>query len=69
MEAYNLDEQTLIEKIRLLPPEKMTEVFDFVEFLHQKTSSLELIHSASQLSEQAFARIWENPLDAEYDNL
>lgn len=69
MEAYNLEEQTLIEKVRLLPPEKMAEVFDFVEFLHHKASSFELVKSASQLSEQSFSKVWDNALDAEYDKL
>jgi hypothetical protein len=31
-------EQTLLEKIRQLPPDKQQEVLDFVESLQQKTS-------------------------------
>ena len=31
-------ESDLLETLRLLPPEKRSEVFDFVEFLHQRNS-------------------------------
>lgn len=30
-------EQTVVEKLRALPPEKQQEVLDFAEFLEQKT--------------------------------
>ncbi len=33
MRSAAVDEQELIEKIRTLPPEKMAEVEDFVDFL------------------------------------
>ena len=32
-------EQAVIEKLKILPPEKQQEVLDFVEFLGQKGSS------------------------------
>ena len=58
----------LIEKIRALPPEKIAEVVDFVEFLaHRDDRSL--VEAASRISEPAFTAIWDNPDDAEYDNL
>lgn len=37
-----LNDQTLIEKIHTLPPEKVSEVLDFVEFLTQKQEALRL---------------------------
>ena len=33
----SLDE-SFLERLRRLPPEKMREAIDFVEFLHQKTA-------------------------------
>lgn len=33
-------EQTVLEKLRSLPPEKQQEVLDFVEFLQQKSRVL-----------------------------
>jgi len=34
-------EQTVVEKLKTLPPEKQREVLDFVEFLQNKTGASE----------------------------
>lgn len=60
---------TLIEKIRILPPEKLVEVEDFVDFLRQREEDRRLTRSAAKLSEAAFQKVWDNPDDAEYDQL
>jgi hypothetical protein len=62
-------EQELLEKIRRLAPERVAEVEDFVDFLRQRDEERGLTQAASQLSEAAFAKIWENPDDADYDRL
>ena len=36
MQIQSLTEQSLIEKIHQLPPEKVNEVMDFVEFLAER---------------------------------
>jgi len=63
------DEQQLLEKIRRLPPERVAEVEDFVDFLRGRDEEERLTRAASQLSEAAFAQVWENPDDADYDRL
>ncbi len=60
---------TLIEKIRSLPPEKAAEVEDFVDFLRQRSEENRLSQAAAKLSEEAFAEVWDNPEDAVYDEL
>ena len=60
---------TLIEKIRSLPPEKAAEVEDFVDFLRQRSDENRLSQAAAKLSEEAFAEVWDNPEDAVYDKL
>ncbi len=60
---------TLIEKIRILPPEKLVEVEDFVDFLQQREEDRHLTRSATKLSEAAFHKVWDNPDDADYDQL
>jgi hypothetical protein len=60
---------TLIEKLRILPPEKLIEVEDFVDFLQQREEDRRLIRSVTKLSEAAFQKVWDNPDDAEYDQL
>lgn len=63
-----MQDKELLEKIRALPPDKIAEVVDFVNFLANREDLL-LVDAASRLSEPAFAAVWNNPDDAEYDNL
>jgi len=63
-----MQDQELIEKIKALPPDKIAEVVDFVDFLAHRDDRL-LVEAASRISEPAFAAVWDNPDDAEYDEL
>jgi hypothetical protein len=62
-------EQDLIEKIRRLPEDKLAEVEDFVDFLRQRQEEARLAQAVTGASEAAFAKVWDNPDDAEYDRL
>lgn len=62
-------EEELVEKIRRLAPERVAEVEDFVDFLRQRDEERGHTDAAARLSEAAFARVWENPDDADYDRL
>lgn len=62
-------DQSLIDKIRSLPPEKVAEVEDFVDFLKMRGEDRLVTHAATKLSEEAFRQVWDNPDDAEYDRL
>lgn len=63
-------EQVILEKLRSLPPEQVAEVEDFVDFLaHRQTEERSLTQAAGQLAATAFARVWDNPDDADYDRL
>lgn len=61
-------EKILVEKIKVLPPQKVAEVIDFIEFLVQKEEQ-KLANSAMKLSEKAFAKVWDNDEDSVYDEL
>ena len=69
MRDQNVQDQVLIEKIKSLPPEKIAEVEDFVDFLHHRTQDPFLTKAAAELSENAFRKVWNNPLDDDYDRL
>ena len=69
MSTNDVRVQTLIEKIRVLPPDKIVEVEDFVDFLRQRGVDRRLSQAATKLSEAAFAQVWDNPDDADYDQL
>lgn len=68
-EAFDLQEEVLIKKIRALPPERIAEVEDFVDFLRERNEDRRLVEAAGKLSEDAFRKVWDNPDDAEYDQL
>jgi len=60
---------SLDDKLRDLPPEKLAEVEDFVDFLRQKGEDEKLRRAALKMSEPSFRRVWDNPIDAAYDKL
>lgn len=62
-------ETKLMEKIRSLPPDKIMVLEDFIDFLLTRSEDSLLVYNATKLSEAAFAKIWDNPEDAEYDEL
>jgi len=63
-------EQTILAKLRNLPPERLAEVEDFVDFLtRRQAGDHSLTPSASQLAIAAFTLVWNNPADADYDRL
>ena len=62
-------EETLIQKIRSLPPERVAEVEDLVDFLTVRDQDRYFMQAATRLSEDAFRAVWDNADDAEYDHL
>jgi len=62
-------EQVLIEKIKQLPPQRVAEVEDFVDFLRARENDRHRTHAASRASEPSFAAAWENGEDAAYDGI
>ncbi len=63
------DPQSLIEKIRALPVERLDEVEDFVDFIATRAQDRTLVSAATRASEPSFAKIWNNPGDDAYDAL
>ncbi len=69
MQSFSKREQDMIEKIRHLPPHQVWEVEDFIDFLSQRSRNEPTREAFIQLSEAAFARVWDNSEDSAYDNL
>lgn len=65
----SVNDQTLIEKLKTLPPQRRAEVEDFVDFLKSREDEQRLTHAAARASEPAFKAVWDNPEDADYDRL
>ncbi len=62
-------EQILIEKIKQLPPQRLAEIEDFVDFLRTRDDEQRLTQSAAKASEASFAAVWNNDDDAAYDRM
>ena len=63
------NEQAILEKLKSLPPERVAEVEDFVDFLRTRDAEQQLTRAAANASEPAFKTGWDNPEDAAYDAL
>ncbi len=62
-------EKLILAKIRMLPPDKINEVVDFVDFIGQKNRERQLVQAAGKMAEEALKKIWENSEDDVYDHL
>jgi hypothetical protein len=75
------DTKTLMEKIAALPPERIAEIEDFVDFIRLREQERALTRAAAAASVPAgvypraaqnadpWTAIWDNPDDAAYDSL
>lgn len=61
--------ESLIDKIKALPPDHLPEVEDFVDFIAARAQSRALIRAAAATSAPAFDKVWNNPEDDAYDAL
>jgi len=57
-------EQTILEKLRQLPPERLAEVEDFVDFLRSRESERVRTKTAQELSQEKAQVSEEQPLPA-----
>jgi hypothetical protein len=61
--------QAILEKLKQLPPERVAEVEDFVDFLRTRGAEHQLTRAATKAAEPVFTKVWDNPDDAAYDQL
>lgn len=59
----------LLAKLQQLPPQRLAEVEDFIDFLCSREDERALAHVAATAAEPAFTKLWDNPEDAAYDRL
>lgn len=69
MQADQMQEQRVIEKLRQLVPEQMLLVENFIDSLKAQNSDAAITLAAAKLSEAVLQQIWDNQDDAEYDKL
>ncbi|MFW5825586.1 MAG: DUF2281 domain-containing protein [Marinobacter sp.] len=61
--------QEVVRKLEHLPPERLAEVEDFIDFLSQKDREHDTRQDFARGAEASFQRVWDNDDDAEYDKL
>lgn len=61
--------RVLIAKMDALPPERVGEVEDFVDFIRLRDQDQQTRTAAALASQPSFERVWDNPDDAAYDAL
>lgn len=64
-----MQRQVLIEKIRQLPPQRLAEVEDFVDFLRTREDAQRLTQAAAKVAEASLAAVWNNDEDVAYDRM
>lgn len=69
MATHDSSAEQLIEKIRQLPPDKIAQVEDYIDFLRMRDHDRMLTNAITKLSEPSFEKVWDNPDDDEYDTL
>lgn len=57
------------QEIDKLPENLLLEIYDFIQFLETKKDRTLLIKASQKLSQESFAKIWDNEEDAVYDRL
>lgn len=62
-------QRAILSKVHDLPPEKVAEVEDFVDFLRQSQEDRRVTHAASKMCEKVLAKVWSNSADGAYDRL
>lgn len=61
--------EQMMKKLQRLPPERVTEVEDFIDFLNHRDEDRGLVQAAQKISESTLHTVWDNPADADYDRV
>jgi len=59
----------VVDKLRRLPPERVAEVEDFIDFLASRDQDRGLVRAAQAITSPALQALWDNADDAAYDRL
>jgi hypothetical protein len=62
-------ENRIIEKVKKMSIEQVVQVEQFIDSLNEQNLDSQLTFIATNISESVFDKVWNNPEDADYDNL
>ena len=61
--------EQLVQKLQMLPPQRVAEVEDFIDFLRLREQTEATTQAAMQAAEPVLEQVWDNADDADYDRL
>ncbi|MDT0498958.1 hypothetical protein RM530_16565 [Algiphilus sp. W345] len=61
--------QQMVKKLQQLPPARVAEVEDFIDFLSSRDGDRPLVKAAQAVSQAGLSAVWDNSDDADYDRL
>lgn len=61
--------EQVLAKLKGLPPERVVEVEDFIDFLQSRDSDRAITRAAARASEPVLQKLWDNAEDAAYDGI
>jgi len=61
--------EDVVKKLKELPPDRLAEVEDFIDFLSRRSQYRALTIAAMTISEPSLEGLWDNDQDAAYDEL
>jgi hypothetical protein len=62
-------EDRVVEKVRNLSIEQVEQVEQFIDLLNELKLDSQLTLVSTKMSESVFNKVWNNPEDADYDQL
>jgi hypothetical protein len=62
-------ENRIMEKVKKLSIEEVTQVEHFIDSLNEKNLDTQLTFISTKISESVFDKVWNNAEDADYDDL
>lgn len=61
------DIEHILNKLKKLPPERIIEVEDFIDFLNDRRQDRAITQAAQRIAEPVLTQVWDNSEDAAYD--
>ena len=69
MQANHNLKDRVVEKVKQLSTEQIAKVDQFIDSLREQNLDNQLTLVSTKIAESVFDKVWDNPEDADYDNL
>ena len=69
MQANHNLKDRVVQKVKQLSTEQIAKVEQFIDSLGEQNPDAQLTLISTKIAESVFNQVWDNPEDADYDNL